>query len=196
MNVYIACSSKNFDNYYTHYKKIEEEIINQGHNIPSNWIKRLILNLENNKNYTPTFTPNLKDEGIKAIDEADCLIAEVSIPSSSVGYQIGHAFSKKIPTLCIYSSEFGEMKAPQVIDINETSTIKIEKYNTKELSKILSNFFLNLPSSKLIKFNFIITPEIEKYINWGAIKENISKSEFLRRKVLNELIKKDLEFLK
>lgn len=196
MNVYIACSSKNFKDFFAYYKEIRNEVIRQGHTIPADWLGRLIKKTESGKNNDTASIPNLKEEGIKAIDESDCLVAEVSISSSSVGYQIGHALSKRISTLCLYSKNFGEKKAPQILDVSETSILKVEEYDNKELHNILKSFFEDISSTKLIKFNFIVTPEIERYISWGAAKNKVSKSEFLRQKVIDELIKKDPKFPK
>lgn len=196
MKAYIACSSRNIEKYIHFYKEIREEVIRTGNIIPADWLGRLIKKREKRRKGNNIYVPDLKEEGIKAISKSDCLIAEVSIPSSSVGYQIGHALSKRVPTLCLYSKVFGEKKVPQVIGVDDTSFLKVEAYSKKDLPKILKDFFSSISSSRLIKFNFIITPEIEKYIDWGAKRYNISKSEFLRQKVIDELIKKDPEFSK
>ena len=36
------------------------------------------------------------------IDESEALIAEVSTPSLGVGYEIGYALQRGVPTLCVY----------------------------------------------------------------------------------------------
>ncbi len=36
------------------------------------------------------------------IDESDAMIAEVSMPSLGVGYEIGYALQRGLPTLCAY----------------------------------------------------------------------------------------------
>ena len=42
------------------------------------------------------------DRDMAWLDEADVLIAEVSIPSLGVGYEISKAVERKIPVLCLY----------------------------------------------------------------------------------------------
>jgi len=192
MKIYLACSSKSIKKYLNNYEIIRKEILSLGHKIPNDWLGRLIDRFK--KKEDSSAVPDLKEESLKAIDNCDCLIADVSIPSASVGFQIGYALSNKIPTLCLYSSDFGAKKPPQVIDVSDASNLKIEEYNLKNIKSIIRNFLLKVPSVKLIKFNFIITPEIEMYLTWGARTYGVSKSEFLRRKVIDEVISKDKKF--
>ena len=137
-------------------------------------------------------SPSLKEEGIRQLIRGDCLIADVSLPSASVGYQVGYASSRNIPVLCLYSSEFGQKKPPQIIGVSDLSKLKIKEYSKKSVKKTVADFLNSIPK-ELIKFNFIITPEIQSYIDWGAKRNNISKSEFLREKVI-QLISKDKEY--
>ncbi len=189
MNIYISCSSADLEEYIESYSHIREEVLRLGHEIPADWLGRIIRKAKQGKNDLKAI-PDIKDEGIKAIEKTSCLIADVSIPSSSVGYQIAYALSKKVPTLCLYSEEFGRKSPPQIIDATNSSLLRVESYNNKSLNSVIRKFFKDLPSEKLIKFNFIITPEIEEYIDKGAKRLEVSKSEFLREKVV-DLIKAD-----
>ncbi len=193
MNVYISCSSTDLNKHLDDYEIIRETILNLGHDIPVDWLKRFV-HQTNNDSDRSKLKPNIVNEGIGGVEESSFLIADVSIPSASVGYQIAFALSKKIPVLCLYSEYFGTKKAPQIIGASESSLLSVSSYNKKSLKRILKSFFKNFHSEKLIKFNFIITPEINNYIDWGAKKFNISKSEFLRRKVQNSLIKIDKDY--
>lgn len=192
MDVYISCSSFELEEHVDTYELIREEILRMKHKIPADWLGRTIKKLKKGNNSLNN-NPSIRNEGIKAIEESSCLIADVSISSSSVGYQIAHALSKKIPVLCLYSEEFGRMRSPQIIDASDMSLLKIMSYNKKNVGKIIKNFINELPTEKLIKFNFIITPEIDQYLSWGASKLGISKSEFLRGKV-NNIIEADIDY--
>lgn len=187
MNVYLSFSSTDLKKHVVSYSHIRNEILKLGHNIPADWLGRIIGN-------SKIETPSIKEEGISAIEKSDCLIADVSISSSSVGYQIAFALSKRIPTLCLYSEEFGEKIAPKIIEATDSSLLRMRSYNSRTLKNHIVQFFKALPSEKLIKFNFIITPEIDDYLNWASKMGKYSKSEILREKVINKVITSDNKY--
>ncbi|VVB87141.1 2'-deoxynucleoside 5'-phosphate N-hydrolase 1 [uncultured archaeon] len=91
----------------------------------------------------------MSEEGIfqKDIDwiqESDCVIAEVTVPSIGVGYEICHAVHHKKPVLCIYQE--GARASAMVLG-NENVTARSYS-NKKELEKILLDF-LN-PEKKIV----------------------------------------------
>jgi len=52
--------------------------------------------------------------------DADVIVAEVSNPSLSVGYELGRAESLKKPTLCLYREREGRSLSPMVSGNPET----------------------------------------------------------------------------
>ena len=192
MKVYIACSSKDLAEHIHDYKLIREVVLKSNHKISGDWLGRLLRRV--NQKYDEDTSSTLKEEGIKQLLHSDCLIADVSLPSTSVGYQIAYALSKDIPVLCIYSLDFGQKHTPQIIGVSDISKLTIQAYKKTTLKKTVKNFLGSLPKG-LKKFNFIITPEIESFINWGSNKNMISKSEFLREKV-GIILKNDPDYLK
>lgn len=192
MKIYFACSSAGLPKYIKEYNLIREAIKSFNNKIIFDWIDRT-FNSANNNHLSKNEEINIHEEGINAIASADALIADVSFSSASVGFQVGLALSRKIPVLCIYSEEFGEKEAPQVIQAIKSPMLLIKSYTEKSLKKVVKEFFNELPENKLIKFNFIITPKISEYLNWGSEKNDISKSDFLRE-IVEKIIDTDREF--
>lgn len=179
IKVYLACSSEGVKNNLDYYAKIHETVVACGGQVESKWISRVIKN----KGSLSRKNPRLKEEAIEVLNTCDCLIADVSFPSISVGYQIYHAVSKNIPTLVLLSREIGSGKVPQVVEAIRSPKLIIRKYTTLELRGLLANFFKLIKGSKWIKFNCVITPEIYSFLDKGSKKFGISKSEFLRRQL-------------
>lgn len=179
MRVYFACSSQNVRKYLPAYNRIRNVLASLGQDIVSDWIDRA-FNRTNHSRLSHREKTDIHNEGIGAIGHSDFLVADVSFPSSSVGYQVGLALSKKIPVLCLYSGEFGDKEAPQVIRAINSPLLVISEYNTRNLKSIIRDFIKNLPTSKLVKFNFIATPQIAAYLDVGSKRKKISKSDFLR----------------
>ena len=196
MKVYFSCSSSEIGKYKETYQDIEEAIRSLGHTITSDWLEKVVAKVEGGKSILKEMDPNkLRKEAISSIERSDVLIAEVSLASSSVGYQIAYALSLKKPVLCLYSTEFGEMKPPQVINANDSLLLYVKSYERSKLKEIIKKFFADAPQSRLIKFNFIISPEIENYLDWVMEIKRQSKSDYLRERVIKNIIREDKEYL-
>lgn len=187
MNVYFACSSAELDKHRDDYSIITGSVYKHGHKIVEDWIKIATRNRENSKE-------SILKTGIQAIKKSDVLIAEISLPSSSVGYQIALALSEKKPVLCLYSNEFGVKKPPSVIEANNSPLLTICEYSRKTVDTIISRFLTARIGRKLIKFNFIITSEINEYLEWASKDGKFSKSDILRDKVTSKIISSDKEY--
>ena len=86
---------------------------------------------------------DLSDEAIYRrdmtwLEEADALVAEVTVPSHGVGYEIARAEALAKPTLCIYRPEGG--RRPSAL-IAGNPTLRCECYQrVQELNIILASF--------------------------------------------------------
>lgn len=181
MKVYFACASEKIKEHIEQYGAIRGFIISMGNKINGDWIGRYI-DKEADRNVKLDI-PYIRSESLDALDDSEVLVADVSISSVSVGYQIGYALSKKIPVLCLYSLDFGVKNPPKVIEASDTTLLKISPYSRKTIHTVIDQFFKNIPNEKMIKFNFIITEEIEEFISNGSQKFELSKSGFLRREI-------------
>jgi len=70
------------------------------------------------------------------IEESDCVIAEITVPSIGVGYEICHAVNHKKPVLCVYQE--GARASAMVLGNEKVTAISYS--NKKELEKILLDF--------------------------------------------------------
>ncbi|MBU4076055.1 MAG: nucleoside 2-deoxyribosyltransferase [Euryarchaeota archaeon] len=72
------------------------------------------------------------------IEESDRVIAEITVPSIGVGYEICHAAKHKKPVLCLY--EDGANASAMVLG-NTTGYVTAKSYSDrKQLDEILLNF--------------------------------------------------------
>lgn len=189
MNIYFACSSTEIEKHKETYLQVVRSIRELGHKISIDWLEK---SLEDGKS-DQEWKEIIKREGIRALKGSDALIAEVSLPSSSVGYQVALAISNKRPVLCLYSADFGEKKPPKVINASSSPFLRVNKYSGSTLKQTVSKFLASLAGERLVRFNFIITPEIKEYLDWSSKDGKNSKSEILREK-MNEIIINDKEY--
>lgn len=83
------------------YIQIIEKLKNQGHTVVSEHVASEVLEETEAKITDEEICKN--DLGY--IDSCECLVAEVTISSIGVGYEIGYAVSKGKRVLCIYREE-------------------------------------------------------------------------------------------
>ena len=100
--------------------------------------KKNVLEIETKQNDTEIFT---QDESW--LEECDCLIAEVSVPSLGVGYEIAHTLISNKPVLAIYDHQLGPISA--MISGNTSSLITVFSYSSvPQLLESITSFLKKL----------------------------------------------------
>ena len=197
MKVYFACSSMNLKKYIGHYLAMVIYIIGLGFEIPYNWLSRVSERMKDS-NYDPKYhnlkKAEIQKEGIKSIKESNILIADLSVPSTSVGYQVFMAIECGLPVLCLYSLDFGLKKPPQVIQSIDSSLLKVSSYTGNSYKKVIKDFLKKGKRKELVKFNFVATREIAEYLDWLSKKLKVTKSAALRGEIEEKLIKPSKEY--
>lgn len=193
MKVYFAASSsgshqKNRKNYST----ILQIIKSLKHTIMNPYYAAIVKGLENHD----------VDRGVKESDDvsemlrkkiidSDCVVAEISVPSISLGIQIEYALSGKIPVLCLFrKGNNGDL--PLMIRDYKDSLLFKQSYTQESLGEILKKFFKEAPKTR-IKFNMFFTYELERYLSYLSKKNKIPKSEVVRL-LLKDKLKEDKEY--
>lgn len=75
------------------------------------------------------------------IEESDCVIADITVPSIGVGYEICHAVKHQKPVLCVYQDG---AKASAMVLGNSTGYVTAKSYSDKkQLEEILLEFLKN-----------------------------------------------------
>ncbi len=98
MRIFFAGSIRSGRSLLSVYKRIIQLLKNQGHTIVSEHVASSKLE-EAEEVLTEE---EIFSSDIRFIDECDCLVAEVTIPSTGVGYEICYAVSKGKRVLCLY----------------------------------------------------------------------------------------------
>jgi len=97
MNIYFACSITGGRSFEPIYQEITRALLADGHEIPTAHLAESnVMTLE--KVIDPR---EVYDRDVGWINDCDALVAEVSVPSHGVGYEIGFALEKGKPVLCL-----------------------------------------------------------------------------------------------
>lgn len=138
-----------------------------------------------------------KDQDIKfhnfvmnGVKNSDAVFAEISHPSTSVGYLIAIAAQAGKPVVCFYN---GKQK-PHLFNTLEEQNDKfavVEYTSLSDLDKLVPEMIEFIHEGQDTRFNFFVTPKHINYLNWIAKTRRIPRSVFLRRLIEDEMKKNE-----
>lgn len=135
MKIYFACSITGGRQYETTYQALTKFLLDEGHDVPTAHLAQSnILDLERIAGPADVYARD-----VNWIQESDFLLAEVSVPSHGVGYEIGYALGLEKPALCLHDANCPVSK---MITGNPNPLLRVEAYETVEQAFTLIREFI------------------------------------------------------
>lgn len=134
MNIYFACSITGGRGFESIYQAIVRALVEEGHLVPTAHLaESTVLSVE------AVVHPNeVYERDVAWIRACDVVIAEVSVPSHGVGYEIGFALGIGKPVLALFQEG---CKVSKMITGNPDPNLIVRSYQTPENAiQILGNF--------------------------------------------------------
>jgi len=123
-------------------------------------------------------------DSIAKIRESDVVVVETSYPSTAnVGHELTYALDLGKPVIALYKSG----RDPFFLRGRVDDKLTILPYTTYDLEQVLTNAFDYALSTQDVRFNFFISPQIGRYLDWVAQKKRIPRAVFLRKLIENEM---------
>jgi nucleoside 2-deoxyribosyltransferase len=135
VNIYFACSITGGREFETDYQQIVAALTADGHEIPTSHLAQSDV-IENERKLTPQ---DVYERDVNWIKNCDVLIAEVSVPSHGVGYEIAFALNIGKPVLCLYQKN---RKVSKMITGNSNPGLNIQAYASIKEAISQTRFFL------------------------------------------------------
>jgi len=129
----------------------------------------------------------------KHLKNSDIVIAEVSSLDSKVGYEIARAFSEKKIVIAFEHENNKEIHA--IIHGNESKNLINQKYNEKNIVQSMNKALKEAASKLDSKFILIISPEIDRYLEWAGQAKRMHKAQIVREAV-EYVMSKDKDYKK
>ncbi len=136
MNIYFACSITGGRELEAVYQQMVTALEADGHIIPTSHLAQAEA-MQGERALTPQ---DVYERDVNWIRACDALIAEVSVPSHGVGYEIGFALTIGKPVLCLYSEE---RRVSKMITGNADSALTVRSYATLDEALLLMHNFIN-----------------------------------------------------
>ena len=174
MTIYFTASLVGKKDFQRNYLAIISYLQSKGHTVQANHILNTTESEVGLQTREARLAFHKKLEGW--IQSCDCMVAETSFPSISVGYEISLALQYKKPVLILYS--IGD--PPSLFAHHDDEKIVCEKYSVTNVGEIIDNFVNFAGGSADSRFTFFVTPKIVGYLEKIAQTKKIPKSVYLR----------------
>jgi 2'-deoxynucleoside 5'-phosphate N-hydrolase len=125
MNIYFACSITGGRDFESAYQEIVAALTADGHEIPTSHLAQSEV-MENERVLAPR---DVYERDVNWIKNCDALIAEVSVPSHGVGYEIGFALNIGKPVLCLHQKD---KRVSKMVTGNSDPALTVATYSTVE----------------------------------------------------------------
>lgn len=200
MKIHFACSTSELEIYGKNYTDICSLIRDMGHTITRDWIDNAVATLNDyKKGKIKIDRVEIYNKAIESILASDVVIIEGTVSSFSIGHQMTLALGKNKPTLVLIYNDGSERRnkfQSSFIYGVKSPFLTVSKYSNREdLRKILTDF-LSKGIAASIKFNIVLSKEIENYLNWASFYYKINKSEFIRDVLTKHMNTEDKNYQK
>lgn len=135
MNIYFACSITGGREFEAVYQRLTAALLADGHEIPTAHLaSSSVVALE-----AVVSPQDVYERDVAWIQQADALIAEVSVPSHGVGYEIGFALGAGKRVLCLLQEG---RKLSKMISGNPDPSLLVCTYRDPEEAVQLARSFI------------------------------------------------------
>ena len=141
----------------------------------------------------------IERRGESFLDYVDAIIIEGSEADSEVGYLLAYAIAQKKPALLLLRKGMANRNPLASFGQRLPKNLTMRFYRSETLEQQLVSFLRQLGEIEYqevpsIKFTLRITPQIEQYLSWKTHNTKITKADFLRALILDDVIAKDEAF--
>jgi nucleoside 2-deoxyribosyltransferase len=137
MNIYFACSITGGREFERIYQELTSALLSDGHEIPTAHLaESSVLAME-----AVVAPREVYERDVIWIRKADALIAEVSVPSHGVGYEIGFGLNAGKPVLCLYQQG---RKISKMLSGNPHPRLSVQTYKDPHEAIRLAREFIQM----------------------------------------------------
>ena len=135
MNIYFACSITGGREFERVYQDLAAALVTDGHEVPTAHLAESnVLSLE-----AVVAAREIYERDVTWICAAHAVVAEVSVPSHGVGYEIGVALNAGKPVLCLFQEG---RKISKMITGNPHPQLQVKAYRDSVLAVELMRKFI------------------------------------------------------
>lgn len=180
MKIWYGITTSEYQKYRKVYKQIRDHLISSGCVLTRDWYPGV----------EKSFAQELgQDRGIKdlynkilnAINEADAVIIEYTIPNFSTSHQIHYALMRRKPTLVLRMKGDNPHFADSYMDAIKSEFLVVKSYNQQNYKQIINEFIgFSQTEGPSKRYNLVLHGKHDYYLNWLANRQQTTRSAALR----------------
>ncbi len=129
-------------------------------------------------------------EVIQHVRAADTIFVEISYPSTvNIGHILTYALDTGKPVVALYRSG----REPFFLRGRVDDKLVLLEYNDKDIKEVVANALEYVSSAQDVRFNFFISPEIGRFLDWVSKKRRLPRAVYLR-KLIEEDMRSNKDF--
>ncbi len=134
MNIYFAGSIRGGRELQPMYLKVINHLEDNGHTVLTEHVaQKTVLESESNLS-----SREIYERDMEWLEECDVLIADVTVPSLGVGFEVASAVDRQKPVLCIHQKGIA---LSAMISGNTSKNIQVKEYkDTQSMIEIIGEF--------------------------------------------------------
>lgn len=181
MTIYFTASLKGKPVFQHYYERIANHLTNRGHNVIADHI--LKHTSDEVSRQTQQERLDYFHEVEQWLTECDCMVAEVSHRSVSVGYEISRAQHRKKPILILSH----DAKPPTLLVYQPDESVVCENYTDTNLETVIDDFLQYTSGNHDTRFTFFIRPDLSAHLEQRAREKHTTKSGYLRSLIAQDI---------
>lgn len=173
MRIFLSAATENYANRQTAIEKIFQVIKDSNHT-QTNPYPYKFFGDKKQRNKTKDVSAKVKH----SIKKSDIIVAEMSIPSFGVGYNICLALYYNLPIICLCQKQYS-YNMPSFIKKIKSRRVQIIFYTPENVEKLFKKS-LRKAIPKKVRFNMNLEPEVSSYLNYLSRKEGKPRTEVIQ----------------
>ena len=121
---------------------------------------------------------------LKDIQKSDVVVVDISYPSTAnVGHELTYALDIGKPVLALYKSE----RDPVFLSGRNDDKLFLYPYSETDLESVIETGLELATTVQDVRFNFFISPQIGRYLDWISKNKRVPRAVYLRRLIEEDM---------
>lgn len=181
MKISFVASHSQKDNLQKYYTRVIDYLEKQGYEISTGSLfdSESVENGSDQKSREKWYQQCLKD-----IQKSDLVVVEISYPSTAnVGHELTYALDIGKPVLALYKID----RDPVFLTGRTDDKLFLYPYSDDDLEAVIDSGLELATSVQDVRFNFFISPQIGRYLDWISKHKRIPRAVYLRRLIEEDM---------
>lgn len=129
----------------------------------------------------------------RAIRESDVVIVESTFPGRRIGFEIARAIDEKKSVIALYDKSLAKRTPGLLVGVQARKHFTYAAYSADTVKSVIESALEEAKMNLDTKFILIISPEIDKYLEWSSSERRMHKAQIVRNAV-ESAMSKDKEY--